>query len=1102
MNKYATGAQQHRVYRTERGVDFATNFVAGLERFLADTPAEIWARCTIIVNTARLHQRIVGCLSHHSGFLPRIYTIDHLHSAPLFMLPLLRAARPLSASSSLGRQMQTMRFIKSLIDQGQQKIPRTALFDLSAQLTECIDELICAGIDNRDLDNETALPPLVGIQKIEHSRTLLRIVWDYLDRIGALSAEGYHTFQRRTIDTIIAHWQDNPPNHPVIIAGSTGSQSSTRTLMGAIARLTQGRVVLPALDIAADADLWHAAAAKTDMGQSKTMRDHPQYRLYRFLQSIGIQPRDVPLWHAHSASISGRNQLVSLALCPAPVTDRWLSTGKHLPCLESAMAGCTLIEANTAWQEAYSIAIACRRALEQKHSVTCVTADRTLAARIKAALGYWQIQVDDGIGAPLQHNALGQLVVLSISALHRTMTMDGLLALLKNPLVCAGNQHTQQQHKQTLAQLEAYWQNSTSLTYGTASVQSVLDAFVADNADNAECVQHSAWIKNLVTALGLYEQYNTEHTIEAWGQLHCALLDALLGYTLATLCQSPPSPSPLPQTLCTDQHNAFITVCLQTLRQLNPHPRVGDPASILTLYTTVAAARKTDQLLRSVIDNAVLERKGATTGITLNAYDYSSFITRYSAQPHFVLRTPSRSTAHSPQPQVLLRQPWEIRNQISTVMILCGLNEGTWPTAAPPDPWLDRGLRYDLNMNTPEDDLGNAAHDFEHALCAQNVILTRTIEHNNRATVPARWLNRLVHILDGLHPNSRAALDQTRARGRALLDWARMLETGASAAAVPVHNTATASAPRPCPAPPLAARPTRFSITDIQTLSRNPYEIYVRKVLRLRALHRMPTTRFYLERGKILHTIFERFFTQSYFAFAGWNRPQVHKVLFNIAEQEISKRVPIPSVRTAWLWHFEHILNDCLDYEEQRQKHGMIPHLCENKGEIILECAGHNITLHGRIDRIDTNHAQHGHKDCFAVAVYDYKSGTAPPTKADLDYDHQLPLAAVILAAGGVNKMPSGALQITHCGHIGVGNTAYYQTYPMDKHSIATTRDQVIALIAWYHNQQQGYLAGRVPRVQRTTVLTDYDHLARFGEWTYSDPAHVHIVDQPTPSNT
>ena len=63
--------------------------------------------------------------------------------------------------------------------------------------------------------------------------------------------------------------------------------------------------------------------------------------------------------------------------------------------------------------------------------------------------------------------------------------------------------------------------------------------------------------------------------------------------------------------------------------------------------------------------------------------------------------------------------------QRADLMILGGLNEGSWPGLPSPDPWLAPGIRRRLGLPGLETRIGLAAHDFAGALAAKDVILTR-----------------------------------------------------------------------------------------------------------------------------------------------------------------------------------------------------------------------------------------------------------------------------------------------------------------------------------------------------------------------------------------
>ena len=60
----------------------------------------------------------------------------------------------------------------------------------------------------------------------------------------------------------------------------------------------------------------------------------------------------------------------------------------------------------------------------------------------------------------------------------------------------------------------------------------------------------------------------------------------------------------------------------------------------------------------------------------------------------------------------------EARLQHADLLVLGGLNEGTWPALPAPDPWLAPRLRADLGLPSLERRIGLAAHDFAAALGA------------------------------------------------------------------------------------------------------------------------------------------------------------------------------------------------------------------------------------------------------------------------------------------------------------------------------------------------------------------------------------------------
>ena len=123
----------------------------------------------------------------------------------------------------------------------------------------------------------------------------------------------------------------------------------------------------------------------------------------------------------------------------------------------------------------------------------------------------------------------------------------------------------------------------------------------------------------------------------------------------------------------------------------------------------------------------------------------------------------------------------EARLQQADLLVLGGLNEGTWPGPAAYDPWMSRQMRREFGIALPERAIGIAAHDFAQGLGAPSVALTRAARREGVPTVPSRWLLRLDAVLRavgldgalGPEPEIAAAAAAARSAGTAPAGAAR-----------------------------------------------------------------------------------------------------------------------------------------------------------------------------------------------------------------------------------------------------------------------------------------------------------------------------------------
>jgi ATP-dependent helicase/nuclease subunit B len=156
----------------------------------------------------------------------------------------------------------------------------------------------------------------------------------------------------------------------------------------------------------------------------------------------------------------------------------------------------------------------------------------------------------------------------------------------------------------------------------------------------------------------------------------------------------------------------------------------------------------------------------------------------------------------------------EARLQRADLMILGGLNEGSWPPLPADEPWMSRKMRQDFGLPALEADIGVAAQDFVLAAASREVLLTRSERVDGAPTVQARFLSRLDTLLAG--------------SGLAI-PMARHLPAWANDADLP---DAIRPWTRPEPRPPLSARPRELPVTAIETWVRDPYALYAGRILK------------------------------------------------------------------------------------------------------------------------------------------------------------------------------------------------------------------------------------------------------------------------------
>lgn len=793
---------------------------------------------------------------------------------------------------------------------------------------------------------------------------------------------------------------------PVIAAGSTGSVPATAELLGVIARLPLGAVVLPGLDFKLSGEAWDALDEKAD---APSVYGHPQFGLKKLLGKFGALRGDVIEIGDVETTLQARDKAISAALMPADVTHLW--SGLQGLDLDAGFAQVCEIVASSESLEALAIAVALREAVEHKaYPAALVTTDRTLARRVSAELERFGIKADDSGGTPLDQTPAAALFQMMLDVVFDTPDPARLLALLKHPLTSLGKDR---KHSRRGAEvLEIIAMRGTVVPLDIESMLSVIAApGTSDDRDQ------SYWN-------GRYGPQEIE-------------LAADVGLALG-----------------------------KSLRQLVDFVESGDTGVAEACRLSVAAFESLGEdgegSVKALYDGEAGEAFAAHLRALVSVSNDYRFPSR---QWPSVYRALTSGQSVKPRlgsdPRVFIWGALEARLQQVETVILGGMNEKSWPTRPSDDPFLSRSMKKSLDIEPPERKIGLAAHDFQMLMGCKRVILSRAARIEGAPSVPSRWLQRLHAVL------GEAETKAMQARADKYLHWARGLDLGDKADL----------AKRPCPTPPLAIRPKRFSVTDVETLIRDPYAIHAKHILGLRPLEDLLRDPDVLERGRLFHKIAEVFVAGRKAA------PGTSAELEAVGKELFALEDLPPETEALWWRRFERMIDEFIAFETVRAEQVSSSGVELDSARIPIADTG--VTLNGRADRIDV--LASGGAD-----ILDYKTGSTPSVMQAFQLlSPQLALEAALMARGGFFNGKTLAANDLIYVRLKADGTVKGESVLAKKKNADAEGAAALGERAWqklndlvrhYLVAEHGYLSRRAPF--KSAFDGHYDHLARAQEWS------------------
>lgn len=923
------------------------------------------------------------------------------------------------------RTLEEAKLFSMIMASGPHVLPETPspaqAWALARELSRLYQEFERYKVTSKDVN---ALVPDDYAGHWQSSLALLTLILkDYPEWLGRNGFSGPESNLARNLKKYSRLFKAQP-ERSIFIAGTTGSRPAVSGFMRDMVNHAGCRIILPGLDIDMFDDRWNTLS-----------QQHPQWLLKQLLKTMKKSRNDVSPLGQRDPSM--RVCLVRDALAPAPEAAHWYKSNYRTQTSQTLFDGLRTLEADHQRSEAAAIAVALREVLETPgRTGMLVTADRSLAAMVRQHLKRWGITANDAGGTALSSSRPARLMRLILDCSVQSFAPIPFLALLAHPFVRLGYDRSALRHLARLLDRKVF--RGPRPAPGLEGLEARLD--VLHNGDTGSSGRNALTSKEYQSLKGLLK------VLSQWYQLlqhnKACPRDHLISHIKAVeaLVQEPVYPA--------SSLGAFFD-------QGNPGAGPADADQGLKDIWGRDEGKALKHFLVQLLE-------GLTTDQSITAKEYPALFDTWLTGQQWV-------QSQGQHPRLHIVGPLEIRSKSADLVILAGLNEDSWPKTSTPDPWLNRQMRQQLGLPSPDVRIGQAAHDFTTGIGAPACLLTRSLKTTGSPTVKSRWLYRIEALAGQPLPVASELLAFS-----ALLDKNLVEEREKSSQSHAGRDLRLFPADPPRPKPPLKSRPTSFSVSDVQSWMCDPYSLYAKRILKLRVLDPLDADPGASDKGVLLHECLEAFLKSG----GPFEGQQGLKLLLDIGCEKFKGLETLPAVKAFWWPRFVNLADAFIRHgEEWRQNH--TTQVLEAFGRVSL--AGlPDYDLYAKADRIDLD--QSG-----GAVIIDYKTGQHPSAREILyGYAPQLPLESLIVSGGGFETL----------GTVSVVGLEYWMTKggskPLETKNITSlTKKEIVELTT----QAEKGLIGMIKafRVEQTPYLSnprssvtgygEYDALARVKEW-------------------